>query len=203
MIRVIALLFITLICSFCYVTNGMQRQKRNNKPATYIIVIYTSGLDTGRLLLRGEFIEYIHRPTKKRYIAKVDVTIVNSIFKVIKKTEPLWKNPPYISEEEQLKLIPKLYPPYPTDGGITLIIKQDQKILGGLDDFELRLIKFRRYEGYRDLEWCIDTLFDIIDQHGKEVGILSKSEIQQYERQRDKDYATLLYIRKKKFKKNR
>jgi len=187
-------LFIILLLSSQFIKN--KKQKRDHDSTPYTIVIYTWGLNTGVLkftsINQGKkgIIEYICFVRREKYIAKVDIKTVNSILKAVEKTRALWMNPPRVSIVGKLWLTPKLYP-YPDDSGITLIIKRRQRILGGIDDFEWRLIKFRRYKGYKDLEQCIDTLFKIVYQYGKNVGLLSGSEIQQYKQQREKDLEAL------------
>jgi hypothetical protein len=198
----ILLITLTVITFYlCILTNY---KNSDNKLQFDKIVIYTWGLNTSALIFslkanKEGFIEYIDfvRESKLRRVAVVNIRTTNFILKTIEKTRHLWENPPKISERDKQKLIKQLYP-YPDDSGITLIIKQRQKILGGLDDFDLRLIKFKKYKGYKDVEKCINLLFEIINKYGKDIEILSESKIQYYEKQREKEVRILENLRRYK-----
>jgi len=198
----ILLITLTVITFYlCILTNY---KNNDNKLQFDKIVIYTWGLNTSALIFslkanKEGFIEYIDfvRESKLRRVAVVNIRTTNFILKTIEKTRHLWENPPKISERDKQKLIKQLYP-YPDDSGITLIIKQRQKILGGLDDFDLRLIKFKKYKGYKDVEKCINLLFEIINKYGKDIEILSESKIQYYEKQREKEVRILENLRRYK-----
>lgn len=198
------ILIIMILISLSLHLNCQEQQIRINKNFKTItdknleIIIYGFGLIIGSLTFKiikenkEGIVEYINIPLKMKIIAKVDPKISKHILELIQRTKPLWKNPPRLSERERIRLHQK-YGPNLADWYFVLIIKQNQKIIGGID--RLQLMQCKQYKSYEDLAQCIEILYGITSEYGEygkyvikvSESKLSESEYQKYEQQSNKD----------------